>query len=445
MERQRLIKLIENKGTSSKEETSELWDIVRTFPYFQTTRLLLAKSFHNQGSIHFHSELKTASAYAADRKVLFHLINDETTKQTADEESNVFVIEQKQPLSQESSFKSSEVLSDKQFALSSESEESIETPAFEIKENTSSFRENTTAVEPESKYREEPEIQQEKIIEEKKSVAEPLTPAFDEPATTNEEIIRRRLSEILAKNKPAEQEIISEAIPPTIEKAISSKEEVKEEKVATAELPVVKEEESTTHSVLDKLPAEPMDEIEGLEIETIIEENYLQELEKLPEISPAAPQRGEADLNKASEPVPPLGGGGAISFIDWLKRKSGGHTTVEEVKDEPLSSDYNRKDEIISPPSGDRGALIDKFIAAAPRIAPPKTEFYSPANMARQSIIDNEDIISETLARIYFDQGNYPKARSCYERLTLLYPEKSASFAPFIEKINNILKENHPE
>ena len=62
--------------------------------------------------------------------------------------------------------------------------------------------------------------------------------------------------------------------------------------------------------------------------------------------------------------------------------------------------------------------------------------------MARQSITDNEDIISETLARIYFEQGNYLKARSCYEKLSLLYPEKSASFAPLIEKIDNILKEN---
>src|SRR5215470_4666776 len=99
MERQTLYKLIENKGTSSKEETNELWDIVRSFPYFQTARLLLAKSFHDQGSIHFHNELKTAAAYASDRKVLSRLIqqNGEQSTVSANQESNVFAIDQGQP------------------------------------------------------------------------------------------------------------------------------------------------------------------------------------------------------------------------------------------------------------------------------------------------------------------------------------------------------------
>lgn len=50
----------------------------------------------------------------------------------------------------------------------------------------------------------------------------------------------------------------------------------------------------------------------------------------------------------------------------------------------------------------------------------------------------DEGIYTETLAEIYFQQQIYKRAIEIYEKLILLYPEKSTYFASLIEKVKNI-------
>ena len=82
-----------------------------------------------------------------------------------------------------------------------------------------------------------------------------------------------------------------------------------------------------------------------------------------------------------------------------------------------------------------RKELIDKFILENPSISRPKAEFYNPISVAQNSIIDQENIVSETLAKIYEKQGYIEKAISIYEKLGLKYPEKRRYFAAQIERI----------
>ena len=88
-----------------------------------------------------------------------------------------------------------------------------------------------------------------------------------------------------------------------------------------------------------------------------------------------------------------------------------------------------------------KAEIIDKFIAENPSISRPKQEFFNPVSAAQESVIDQENIVSETLATIYENQGYYAKAISIYEKLKVKYPEKSIIFAGRInalkEKLNN--------
>ena len=64
--------------------------------------------------------------------------------------------------------------------------------------------------------------------------------------------------------------------------------------------------------------------------------------------------------------------------------------------------------------------------------------FFSATETAKKSLSENDDFITETLAKIYKEQGHFDKAINAFEKLILKFPEKNALFASQINEIKKI-------
>lgn len=114
---------------------------------------------------------------------------------------------------------------------------------------------------------------------------------------------------------------------------------------------------------------------------------------------------------------------------------------IEEAQQEKENeADLKEKEALEEIPLQNKLDLIDEFIRVEPRIPRPvKTAFFDPDVAAQESLSDDGAFVTETLARIYSDQGNYQKAAEIYQLLSLNNPEKSAYFAALIQELENKL------
>jgi tetratricopeptide (TPR) repeat protein len=127
-----------------------------------------------------------------------------------------------------------------------------------------------------------------------------------------------------------------------------------------------------------------------------------------------------------------------VNKLEQIYEKDEKAGPVPELKPDIKDYDLDHLHELqeISPEQKSNDELIEQFIQNEPSISPPvKGEFFNPVDFAKHSLEDREDIVSETLARIYLKQGNTAKAIKIYKKLSLLNPEKSSFFAAQIEKI----------
>ena len=84
--------------------------------------------------------------------------------------------------------------------------------------------------------------------------------------------------------------------------------------------------------------------------------------------------------------------------------------------------------------------LLDKFIESKPKIIPSK-ESEAKVNIDESIKIDKNQLMTETLAKVYLEQKKYKKAIQAFKILSLKYPEKSGFFADQIRKVKNLKKD----
>ena len=118
------------------------------------------------------------------------------------------------------------------------------------------------------------------------------------------------------------------------------------------------------------------------------------------------------------------------SVSDSEEKEEEGQEKVREVK---RGEEEGRKStESIQPTLN----LIEKFIATEPRITPGKVEQYTGVSFAKDSLEENFDWVTETMAKLYAAQGKIDRARKAYKRLIELHPEKKIHFENQLKVLN---------
>ena len=138
----------------------------------------------------------------------------------------------------------------------------------------------------------------------------------------------------------------------------------------------------------------------------------------------------EIDLSGSQEEL-----SAEMALLDEKRKSLDELKAIIAARLKQIEEEKQKKTEQPEPKKLSRKELIDKFILENPSISRPKAEFYNPISVAQNSIIDQENIVSETLAKIYEKQGYFDKAISIYQKLGLKYPEKSRYFAAQIERV----------
>lgn len=122
--------------------------------------------------------------------------------------------------------------------------------------------------------------------------------------------------------------------------------------------------------------------------------------------------------------------------IELLEKKDN-----EEIAKQDSSSDLLDFDlSSVKPDDEPDPDLIDQFLKINPRIVPRLDMEDTRGDISIPGLEETDEIVTETLAEIYEQQGHFLKAKGAYQKLILKFPEKSAYFASRIEELDKLIK-----
>ena len=87
----------------------------------------------------------------------------------------------------------------------------------------------------------------------------------------------------------------------------------------------------------------------------------------------------------------------------------------------------------------DKFDLIDSFLSNKEKRFDPQIQ-YKSEDLSEKSWIATDELMTETLAKVFVKQKKYDKALEAYQILGLKYPEKNSFFALRIKEIKKLQK-----
>ena len=463
------------------------------YPYFQALHILIAKCHKNQNTFGFNKNLKLASLYAGDRKVLYNFINAEPEAlKEPENEQPIYSIEQ--PVGEIEPNTPDEKIEDK-ISLTDLPDLNPKL-VFEVIKPTGETTFSESYPEPDLQTTDNQETRADLELSEKKITPTELIYPFAWEDETNEFLDKQteiNHDVLAATEKPSEVDNTKE-VPPVeelSEEIVQVTEEIVEIPETTDEKP---DDESDKNNLvepeipiplIETLPEEALEfkepgnkqtneqtqaetdfyswldnftstetakdkESEHIEIQGV--EN-LQHEENLPEpdhkeyLSETQPE--EISTGDQSRELPmednlnlPLNfeeledeEENKYDPAAWAEIAYDIQAFVKHPEIEEKEIQFSPKK--ISKPEIDD--LLDRFIKRNPSISRPKAEFYKPENMAKKSEEFHGEVASETLAGLFYKQGLLHQSLEIYEKLVLQNPDKKGIFAARIKSIKEEL------
>lgn len=457
---------------------TELRGLIKEYPYFNNAWLLLARSLHNQKSDRFAEALPQAAMQAGDRSLLYKLVNideaeaadliqqpaqtipapqqeieeiaaiplsSETAPVVATEEPVTMAAEaeaviQTAEIAPEPQNEAAEKMAsvyDEIFGATSEENKNAEFEHFEITPIVTA--EPTKFAAWEDTTEEEFELQIADHLDDDGDGVIAPSPSVD----TSEESFELSMLDTIATQH---EEVVAEAdlynteedfVLDIAEKVTELEGEVS---IATFEPEVIAQpepQEEIQAPVEEMQPiafklSPPLDEIPAPIIETpeveetqeasvlITPGTFFEWLEQLKKHTPEKQQEKDTVVPIVTDVIP-APTAPADTFVDAppviIAAEPPATTPTAPVK-------KSNVDDIIS-----------RFIAINPTISRPKTEFFNPLIKSKESDTMNDDLATETLAKIYRGQNLVERAMDVYVRLMAKYPEKAAEYQKAIDEM----------
>lgn len=416
-------KHLQNSSATPVLTTAELERLVERYPYFQTAQLLLSKAYLTDGDYRQTDQVQQAALYAGDRSALFHWLRAKSTvaaEITTEAPAPPTELVSPEPVSEriaepETTF--APIVAD----ILEIEQEPIPVPADSALRALADRIVDESAAEAAPK----PIMGQDEMRIVWTPALEPQTPAALVTAPTEETPQEIEATTIpTTTNAPAilpelQETILIEAIHSALEQEILEdvRQQQDENPVAPAETPVddstlspfarwmqQRSKEIAFEADVRPMPAGEQPEDVQNWLRKPVEEELSEEME----------EDAPTGIEERLEDLAPEEGQGLIAH-------SARRMDVPQKKDQ-------------------QKALIDRFIQLDPRITPGKAADYSISDLAKESLEDDLEYVTETMAQLFVIQGKIDRAKKAFKKLMVLHPEKSVYFATQLKNIDRIKK-----